>query len=452
MATGSFPPAEAREMEDDSRRYVFTDWSVQSQVEPLVVAGAQGCRFRDIRGKEYLDFSSQLVNVNIGHAHPKIVRAIQEQARSLSYICPYLQTIPRTRLARMIAGLAPGDLQKTLFTSGGTEANEHALRIARIFSGRQKVITRYRSFHGSTYASLALSGDPRRWASEPSLPGVIHVFDPYCYRCTFGQHPTSCHLECLGHIEEVVWNERPEQVAAIMVEGVTGSNGIIVPPEGYMQGLRNLCDRHGILLIVDEVMSGFGRTGEWFAVDHWKVIPDIMTFAKGVNSGYAPLGGVIVNSKIARYFEDHMFWGGLTNAGHPLACAAAIAALEVYREEGLVENSRELGRKLLDHLRMLEERHLSVGEVRGLGLFAAIELVRDKETREMLVPWAGQDTGLVTTLKRALLERGLYTILRWNIVFVAPPLSITEPELREGLEIIDEVLKIADDAVRGVST
>ncbi|MCL4534097.1 MAG: aminotransferase class III-fold pyridoxal phosphate-dependent enzyme [Bacteroidetes bacterium] len=439
----------ATEAEQDSRRYVFTDWSVQSKVKPLVISRAKGVWLYDVHGKAYLDFASQLVNVNAGHQHPKIVQAIKEQAETLGYVTPYLGNLPRTELARTLAQITPGDLTKSLFTSGGAEANENAIRIARLYTGRPKVITRYRSFHGATHGAITLSGDSRRWTSEPAIPGVVHALDAFCYRCSFGQKPQTCNLECLAHVEEVIWNEGPDQVAAVMVEVVTGANGIIVPPPGYMPGLRALCDKYGIMLIADEVMTGFGRTGEWFACNHYNVVPDIMTFAKGVNSGYVPLGGVIVRQPIADYFEDHTFWGGLTYAGHPLACAAAVATIQVYKEEGMVENSKRMGRVLLREMEALGDRHPSVGDVRGIGLFAGIELVKDKETREMLVRWNGPTQGVGGEVREEMLKNGVYSFGRWNVLFIAPPLCITESELEQGIAVIDDALKIADAAAAG---
>jgi taurine---2-oxoglutarate transaminase len=436
----------AVQAEQESRKHVFTDWSVQSKVKPIVIARAKGVMLYDVHGKSYIDFASQLVNVNAGHQHPKIIQAIKDQAETLGYITPYLNTIPRTELARTMAEITPGDLVKCMFTSGGAESNENAIRIARMYTGRHKIITRYRSFHGATNGALALSGDSRRWSAEPGMPGVVHALDAFCYRCSFNHKPQSCNLECLSHLEELVWNEGPDQVAGIMVEPVVGANGIIVPPPGYMQGLRALCDKYGIMLIADEVMSGFGRTGEWFACQNWNVTPDIMTFAKGVNSGYVPLGGVIVRQPIADYFEDHTFFGGLTYAGHPLACAAALATIQVYKEEKMVENSKQMGRVLMRELEAMKERHPSVGDVRGLGLFCGVELVKNKETREMLVRWNGPTQGVGAEVREKALQSGLYMFGRWNVLFVAPPLCITQDELRQGLAILDEALDIADTA------
>ena len=396
--------------------------------------------------RKILDFSSQLLNLNVGHKHPKVIEAIQEQAGKLCYIGPSFANGARAELARMLAEKAPGDLTRVLFTTGGVEANENAIKAVRLATGRRKIITRYRSYHGATAGAISLSGDNRRWANEPGIDGIVRVHDPYCYRCAFKQKPESCDLECVKNIEEMIGYEGSDQIAAILVEGLTGTNGIFVTPPGYMPALRALCDKYGILLVVDEVMSGFGRTGEWFAVDHWKVVPDVITFAKGVNSGYVPLGGMILSKKLSDFFEDHMFWGGLTYSGHPLACAAGIATMKVYEEEGLIENSRRLGTVLLDELKMVREKHPSVGDVRGLGLFCGVELVKDRETREPITPWNSPAAGVAAPLSKELMSLGIFIFCRWNMLFIAPPLVINEEELRYGVSLIDKALAVADAA------
>lgn len=435
---------DAATIERETREYVLIPWSTQSQVRHIPVTHAQGCWFYDANGKAYLDFSAQLINVNIGYQHPKVVAAIKEQAERLCYIGPTFDHETRSTLARMIAEVAPPGLKKTMFTTGGTEANENAIKIARLYTGRQKIISRYRSYHGGTYGSMSVGGDSRRWPWEPGIPGVVRVFDPYRYRCPFCSRAEACTLQCVAHIEEVIWYEGPDQVAAIMLEGVTGSNGVIVPPPQYWPEVRRLCDKYGILLISDEVMSGFGRTGKWFAVQHWDVAPDILTFAKGVTSGYVPLGGVTISEKIARFLDDRPFPSGLTYAGHPLACAAGIANMQVYREENLVERAAAMGQTLGALLQGLHDRHPSVGEVRGLGLFWAVELVKDRETREPLVPWNAPTQGVLNDVRNAALDRGLYVYGRWNILIIAPPLTISEEELKLGVSILDDVLEIAD--------
>ncbi len=429
------PAAAARH----TREHVLVSWSAQAAVAPLVITGAEGC-WLHAGERRILDFSSQLINANLGHQHPKVVRAIQEQAARLCYVAPSFAEEGRATLARMIAEVTPGDLVKTLFTTGGAEANENALKIARLYTGRHKVLTQWRSFHGGTQGAMTLGGDNRRWANEPGIPGVVHFLNPDPYRSMFGDDPGAA----LAHVEEIVWYEGPEEIAAIMVEPIVGTSGLLVPPDGYLEGLRAICDRYGFVLILDEVMTGFGRTGAWFAADHWGVTPDILTFAKGVNSGYVPLGGVIVDEPIARHFEDHVLWGGLTYSGHPLACAAGIAAVEAYRDEHVIDNSARLGRVLLDELRQVATRHPSVGDVRGRGLFAGIELVKDRTTKEMLERWNGPSNRLAKALAGALMQRDVYVFCRWNLLFVAPPLVIDERELRIGIAAIDEALTIAD--------
>lgn len=440
----------AERLKQEAAQHVMVSWSVQkaANTNPLVVTEAKGCWFWDTDGKRYLDFSSQLINSNLGHQHPKVVAAIKEQADKLCFIGPNFQNDARTTLARMLAERTPGDLTKTFFTNGGAEANENAIKMARAYTGRHKVITRYRSYHGATSGSITLSGDNRRWANEPGgITGVIRVQDPYPYRCNFKDCTNTCSMKCAYNIEDVLSFEGPENVAALLVEVITGTNGIFVPPPDYLPYLRQLCDKHGIVLIFDEVMTGFGRTGRWFAADHYGVTPDIMTFAKGVNSGYVPLGGAIMNQKLADFFDDKMFWGGLTYSGHPLACAAGIATIEAYEEEKVIENSAYLGTKLYNELLKLKEKHPSIGDVRGgLGLFCGIELVKNRETREGMPPWNGKDQVLTGKLKNALMERGVFIFCRYNMMFVAPPLIINEEELMIGVRAIDEVLTIADEA------
>jgi taurine--2-oxoglutarate transaminase len=429
-----------------SREYVFFTWAVQSKVNPIPAVRSEGVYFWDADGKRYLDFSSQLMNVNIGHGNQKVIQAVQEQVAKMAYVYPGIANEPKARLAQLLAEITPGDLCKTLFTLGGAEANENALKFARLYTGRQKIVARYRSYHGATAGAMAVSGDPRRLPVEPLIPGVVHVMDPYCYRCPFGWTLETCHRECITHVEQVVRLEGPENVAAIFLEGVTGTSGIIIPPDDYWPRVREICDKYSILLVDDEVMSGFGRTGEWFGVNHWDVAPDIMTMAKGLTSGYVPLGAVVVSRAIADYFSDRPLPMGLTYSGHPVSTAAGIAAIEVYREERLVENAKAMGVILKESLEELKARHPSVGDVRSIGLFAVIELVKDKETKEPLAPWNAKphEMGVMAQVPGALRERGMYTFSKWNWIFVVPPLSINEAELREGLRILDEVLDITD--------
>jgi taurine---2-oxoglutarate transaminase len=436
-----------RQVVADAKEYVLHSWSVQDALDPIPVAGGEGRYFWDYDGNRYLDFASQLVNVSIGHQHPKVVAAIKEQAEKLCTIGPPMATEPRSTLARMLAEVTPGDLQLSFFTNGGAEANENAIKLARWYTGRHKVIARYRSYHGATAGAITLTGDPRRWPAEPGIPGVVRMLDPYTYRCPAG-HPDPCPV-CSGapHLEEILQYEGPHNVAAVILETIVGTNGIIVPPEGYLQSIREVCDRHGIVLIADEVMAGFGRTGKWFGVDNWDVVPDILTVAKGINSGYIPLGAMIVRRPIADWVRDKYFAGGLTYSGHPLACASAIASIEAFKEEGIVENAAEMGGVFAEQLQNLQEKHPSIGEVRGLGCFWGIELVKNRETREPFVPFnaTGAAFAPMARVWKAALERGLYLMTHWNVIMVCPPLTITRDELDEGIAVLDEVLAIADD-------
>jgi taurine--2-oxoglutarate transaminase len=420
-----------------SREHVFYSWSVQRAVEPIPVVGGQGIYYWDADGKRYMDFSSQLMNLNIGYQHPRVIAAIQEQAAKLASAHPGAAHEPKAILGQRIAEVTPGDLNKVFFTLGGAEANENAIKFARQYTGRQKILARYISYHGATYGAITLSGDYRRPPVEPGIPGVIHVFDPYCYRCVFGYTPDICHRECISHIEQIIQYENPDTIAALIMEGVTGSNGILVPPDDYWPRLREITRKYGILLIADEVMSGFGRTGKWFAVDHWDVVPDIMTIAKGLTSGYLPLGGVVVSDAIAHHFEDRMLYMGLTYYGHPMSCAAGIATIQVYKDEDLVGNSYRMGQVLAEQLVRMKQRRECIGDVRCIGLFSVIELVRDRATREPM------DVGGMTAIKHRLLADGLTTFVNKNMVFACPPLIITQEELLAGLEIIDRAIAAA---------
>jgi taurine---2-oxoglutarate transaminase len=444
MATIEDRAAEAERILIDDRAYLIHSWSVQSALKPLAVAGAEGRYFWDYDGKRYLDFASQLVNVSIGHQHPRVIQAIKDQADTLCTIGPPMANDKRSEAARLIAEVMPGDLGHTFFTNGGAEANENAIKLARWVTGRHKVIARYRSYHGATGGAITLTGDPRRWFAEPGLPGVVRMLDPYTYRCPAG-HPDPCPV-CSGgpHLEEILQYEGAHTVAAVIMETIVGTNGIIVPPDGYLRAIREVCDRHGIVLITDEVMAGFGRTGRWFACEHWDVVPDIITTAKGINSGYVPLGAMTVRPWIYERIKDRFFAGGLTYSGHPLACASGVASIEAFREERIVENAAEHGAYLSEALPALAEGHPSIGDVRGLGLFWGLELVRSRETREPLSPFNATSEPMSKLIKAAL-ERGLYLFVHWNVVVVCPPLTITRDELDEGLAVLDEVLAIADE-------
>jgi taurine--2-oxoglutarate transaminase len=447
MATLETNTALGRQVVADAKQYILHSWSVQDAVDPIPVAGGEGRYFWDYDGKRYLDFASQLVNVSIGHQHPKIVAAIKDQADKLCTIGPPMATEARSTLARLLAEITTGDLQMSFFTNGGAEANENAIKLARWYTGRHKIIARYRSYHGATAGAITLTGDPRRWPAEPGISGVVRMLDPYTYRCPAG-HPDPCPV-CTGapHLEEILQYEGAHTVAAIILEPVVGTNGIIVPPDGYLQAIREVCDRHGILLIADEVMAGFGRTGKWFGVENWDVVPDILTVAKGINSGYVPLGAMIVRKPIADWVRDKYFAGGLTYSGHPLACASAVASIEAFKEEGVVENSAEMGGVFAEKLRELQDKHPSIGDVRGLGCFWGIELVKNRETREPLVPFnaSGEAFAPVARVSKAALERGLYLMTHWNVIMVCPPLTITRDEIDEGIGILDEALAIADE-------
>jgi taurine--2-oxoglutarate transaminase len=449
MAVVESDPQAAERLLELDRAHVLHSWSVQSRLNPLPVAGAEGRYFWDYDGKRYLDFSSQLVNVNIGHQHPKMIAAIKEQADTLCTIGPPMGNDKRSELAKLVADVAPGHLNRVFFTNGGAEANENAIKLARWHTGRHKIIARYRSYHGATAGAISLTGDPRRWHAEPGLPGIVRMFDPYTYRCPAG-HPDPCPV-CSGgpHLEEILQYESPDQVAAVIMETVVGTNGIIVPPDGYLQSIREVCDRYGIVLIFDEVMAGFGRTGEWFACNHWDVTPDIMTVAKGINSGYVPLGAMVVSDTISDWVKDRFFAGGLTYSGHPLACATGVASIKAFHEENIVENAASVGAYMGERLSALADTHPSIGEVRGKGMFWGVELVRNRETREMLVPFnAGGDAAEpIGRITKAAMERGLSLMAHWNVVIAAPPLTITREEVDEAIGVLDEVLAIADEYV-----
>jgi taurine--2-oxoglutarate transaminase len=437
-----------------SLKHNFWTWSAQGRVQPIPVARAEGIYFWDTGGKRYLDFNSMVMCSNIGHGDPRVVEAIAEQARELVFAGPGMATKPRALLGKMLAEITPGDLDRFLYVLSGAEANENAIKLARAYTGRHKILARYRSYHGATAGAMAATGDPRRWMWEPNLmPGVVHFLDPYRYRSTFHRNRPDIPedefaQDYLNHLEEIIQYEGPQTIAAVLLETVTGTNGVIVPPEGYLQGVRQICDRHGILLICDEVMSGFGRTGAWFAVDHWKVVPDLMTMAKGLTSGYAPLGAVAMRPPIAEFFHDRVYQGGLTYNGHPISLAAAIANIQVMHQDRLVERAQAMGPVLARHLRELGESHPSVGDVRSIGLFGIIELVRDRQTRQPMAPFnAGSPE--MERLRKYLLERGLFLYTHWHTVLILPPLIITEAQLAEGFALIDEALEIADEAVEG---
>lgn len=430
---------------------IFHSWSFQPAQSPKRVVSAKGVRFTDEKGREYLDFSSCFVSHNIGHQDPRVVDALCEQARTLCSFAPVFSTKPRALLAKMLEEITPGDLARTFFTLGGTEANEVAVKICHQATKRRKILTRYRAYHGGTATSMTLSaGDPRNWAQVEGGADRVAVPLPYCYRCMFGQNYPECDLRCVRYVDEVIELEGgSDQVAGILFEPVTGANGIVVPPPEYFPELRRICDKWGVLMIADEVMTGFGRTGKWFAMDHWDVVPDIMTMAKGITCGYVPLGAAIARKPIGDRFREQFFSNGATYAGHALACATAVAVIRIYQEDGLVENAEKMGAYLLEKARELGEKHPCVGDVRGLGLFVGLELVKDKKTRAPMMPVAakilpGSNPKLLVAKK--LVEEGMIAMAAnpSNVIAMAPPLIVTRDEIDEGIAIMDRALDEAD--------
>jgi taurine---2-oxoglutarate transaminase len=436
------PTMTGDEMVALTKRHTLFEWSAQSKVDPIPVAGAKGVYFWTPEGKRYLDFNSQLMCTNIGHGHPKVIEAIQRQAEQLAYANPFMATEPRARLGQKLAEITPGDIDTFFFTNGGAEANENAIKLARMVTGRHKILARYRSYHGGTAGAISLTGDPRRWAAEPGMPGIVRVLDPY-----HGiQRGWDTAEQALANLEETIQLEGPNTIAAFILETVTGTNGILAPPDGYLEGVREICDRYGILMVADEVMAGFGRTGRWFAVDHWNVVPDLITMAKGLTSAYVQLGALGMRRKYAEHFENNVFYGGLTYNSHPLACATALATIAVYEEEGLLERATQMGEVMRNHHEQLAAKHPSVGAARSIGLFGIIELVRDRESMEPMAPFNGTSDEMAALGKR-FREDGLYTLVRWNYFFTNPPLTISEEEMAEGFAIIDRALEITDAAV-----
>ncbi|GAA3066237.1 aspartate aminotransferase family protein [Streptomyces roseofulvus] len=431
------------------RAHVFHSWSAQGLIDPLAVAGAEGSYFWDYDGNRYLDFTSGLVYTNIGYQHPKVVAAIQEQAGKLATFAPAFAVDVRSEAARLIAERTPGDLNKIFFTNGGAEAVENAVRMARLHTGRHKVLSAFRSYHGATSTAINLTGDPRRWASDTGSAGVVRFWAPFLYRSPFYAETEQQECErALAHLEDTIAFEGPGTIAAIILETVPGTAGIMTPPPGYLTGVREICDKYGIVFVLDEVMAGFGRTGKWFAAEHFDVVPDLMTFAKGVNSGYVPLGGVAISEKIAATFETRPYPGGLTYSGHPLACAAAVATIQVMEDEKVVQNAARIGEKVLGPgLRELAERHPSVGEVRGLGVFWALDLVKNKETREPLVPYnaAGEANAPMAAFGAAAKKNGLWPFVNMNRTHAVPACNVSEDEVKEGLAALDAALTVADE-------
>lgn len=435
-----------------SLEHSFWTWSAQGKVAPIPVKNARGVYFWDVNGKRYLDLNSMVMCVNIGHGDKRVIEAIVDQARELPFAGPPMATRPRAELGRLLAEITPGDLDRFLFTLGGADANENAVKLARAYTGRHKILARYRSYHGASAGAMAVTGDPRRTAWEPGLmPGVVHFLDPFRYRSTFhrknpGIPEDEFSQDYLNHLEEIINYEGPGNIAAILLETVTGTNGVIIPPEGYLQGVRSLCTKYGIMMIADEVMSGFGRTGRWFAVDHWQVVPDLMTMAKGLTSGYAPLGAVAMRPEIASFFNERVYQGGLTYNAHPISLAAAVANIHVLQEDRLVERAAAMGAVLKRMLTDLGEGHPSVGDARSIGLFGILELVRNRDTKEPMAPFNSTSPEMVA-LRGSLLDQGVYVYTHWNTILIIPPLIISEEQLKEGFSALDEALKITDAAV-----
>ena len=429
----------------------FWTWSAQAHVSPIPVKRAEGVYFWDVDGKRYLDFNSIVMCVNIGHGNQRVIESMVDQIRELPFAGPGMATRPRAELGRLLSEIVPEGLTKFLYTLGGSDANENAIKLARGYTGRHKILARYRSYHGATFGAVAATGDPRRVAWEPAvMPGVVHFLDPYRYRSTFHRtNPDISELEFtrdyLNHLEEIILYEGPESIAAILMESVTGTNGVIIPPDGYMQGVRDLCDKYGVVMICDEVMSGFGRTGRWFAVDHWNVKPDIMTMAKGLTSGYAPLGAVAMRPEIAAAFNERAYQGGLTYNGHPVSLAAAIANIRVMQEDGLIEKAAQTGQVMADMMAELVERHPSVGDVRSIGLFGVLELVKNRQTKEPVAPFNASSKEM-NKLRKYLLDHGVFLYTHWHTVLLIPPLIITPEQLQEGFSVLDQALEITDKA------
>ncbi len=437
-----------------SKEHVFWTWSAQAKVNPIPVKRAKGVYFWDVNDKRYLDFNSMTMCVNIGHGDERVIKAMQEQAAELPYAAPGMTTKIRAIASKAVADVTPQKaLTKVLFTLGGADANENAIKLARGCTKRHKILTRYRSYHGASAGAMAATGDPRRVAWEPNLmTGVVHFLDPYRYRSTFHRSNPDVSEEeftrdYLNHLEEIILYEGPESIAAILMESVTGTNGIIIPPDGYMQGVRALCDKYGIVMIADEVMSGFGRTGKWFAIEHWNVVPDIMTMAKGLTSAYAPLGAVAMKPEIAAAFDEHAFESGLTYTSHPISLAAAAANINVMKEDKIVEHAAGMGSALRRMLSDLGEAHPSVGEVRNIGLFGILELVKDRKTKEPMAPWNSSSPEM-TALRKYCVDNGLFLYTHWHTVLIIPPLIITEAQLKEGMDVLDKALEITDKSVK----
>jgi taurine--2-oxoglutarate transaminase len=425
-----------------SREHTFFSWSAQGAIDPIAIDRAEGVYLYTPEGQRILDFNSQLMSVNIGHGDRRVIDAIAAQATKLQYVQPAFATEPRARLGAKLAEILPGDLDKVFLTLGGAEAIENAIKLARAYTGRHKILARYRAYHGATLGAMTLTGDPRRWANEPALVGVVRYPDTH----RWGEKDSRPAAECLQGLEDVIRYEGPHTIAAVFLETIVGTNGILIPPDGYIQGVREICNRHGILMVADEVMAGFGRTGRWFAIDHWDTVPDLMTMAKGLTSSYLPLGAVAMNHEIAKHFDTNFYYGGLTYSSHAVSCAAALANIGVYEEDGLIENAASLGPVMRRHHEELAARHPSVGAHRNLGLFGILDLVRSHNPWTPLTPFNGTSDEM-KAIGKFFRQNGLYTMIANNSIHTNPPLCITEEQLAEGFAIIDGALDIADQAV-----
>ena len=439
------------EIVGNSLDYTLFSWSKQKGIDPLAIKYGKGVYLYDYEGKRYIDFSSGLMNVNIGHGNQRVTQAVMEQMQQVSYVTPGCVTQARGALGKKLASITPGTLNRTLFTTDGSTSIENAIKLARLYTGRYKIIARYRAFHGGSYGAMTAGGDPRKLQSDAQqAPNIIHVEDPYCYRCPWGKQPDWCQRECVSHVERIVEFEGPENVAAIVMEGESGTSGCIKYPPDYLQKIRAICDKHGILLIADEVMSGFGRTGNWFGVDTHGVVPDMIATAKGITAGYLPLGALIVSEEIAARYNDKPLMLGLTYSAHPVSCAAGLEVLKIYEDEHLIENAADMGRYIDAGVEALKSIHPCIGDFRNTGLLGCLELVKNRITREPMAPFNARPDEMVVMNKVAarIRELGMHTYVRWNYVFVAPPLCITREEVDEGLAIISEALKIADSFVQ----
>jgi len=444
--------SETQEIVQDNLDYTLFSWSKQKGINPIAIQRAEGVYLYDYDGKRYLDFSSGLMNVNIGHGNQRVTDAVMRQMQEVSYVTPSFVTRARGELGKKLSEITPGQgqLKKTLFTVCGATAVENAIKLARLYTGRHKIIARYRAYHGSTYGAMSAGGDPRKLpADDQQAPGMVHVEDPYCYRCPWNQELATCHRECVSHIERIIRFEGPESIAAILMEGESGSSGCIKYPPDYLQKVRALCDRYGILLIADEVMSGFGRTGKWFACELHGVVPDMIATAKGITAGYLPMGALMVSDAIAKHFDDRVLWLGLTYSAHPVACAAGVEVLKIYEDEGLIENAARMGRYLDERAEPLLIKHPCIGDYRNTGLLGCLELVKDRRTKEPMAPFNGkpEEMAVMNKVAARLKELGMHTFVRWNYVFIAPPLCLTREQIDEGLAMISDALAIADGYV-----